>query len=266
MKFRNSLNFELMTAIVRVLGRRNMAVLQTLEKVLAQELGKGHGYETSHEVKFLKEIYMQSPRAHSKPVIFDIGANLGQYLNPLMDSFPFSKILAFEPSSNAAAQLRRSFVDRRNLEIVEIALGNSAGEAVLYFDEPGSVLASLLNRDLSFLEVNFSNQQKVQVTKLDDFCAKTLTYPEIIKLDVEGFELEVLRGGSQTVEQVELIQFEFGGANRDSRTFLYDFYDFFQGKGFSTFYRITPSGLIRLSKYREIDESFIFSNYIVARN
>ena len=49
---------------------------------------------------------------------------------------------------------------------------------------------------------------------------------DIMKLDVEGHELDVLEGSRKTINSIKLIQFEFGGCNIDSKTFFQDFYYF----------------------------------------
>ena len=48
-----------------------------------------------------------------------------------------------------------------------------------------------------------------------------------MKIDVEGHELDVLKGFGELIKKVRLIQFEFGGTNIDSKTYLRDFWEFF---------------------------------------
>ena len=66
-------------------------------------------------------------------------------------------------------------------------------------------------------------------------------------------ELSVLEGCYNSIKYIKNIQFEFGGANIDSRTFFQDFWYFFQSKEFELF-RITPFGLIEINNYSEQDE------------
>ena len=47
---------------------------------------------------------------------------------------------------------------------------------------------------------------------------------DLLKLDVEGNELLALKGLSDSIEYIKIIQFEFGGSNIDSRTYFQDFY------------------------------------------
>ena len=88
-----------------------------------------------------------------------------------------------------------------------------------------------------------------------------LFYKKYIKIDVEGHELDVLRGAQKIVAKTKLIQFEFGGCNIDTRTFFQDFYYFFKQADFKLF-RITPKGLFQIKEYLEEDEYFATTNYL----
>lgn len=61
---------------------------------------------------------------------------------------------------------------------------------------------------------------------------------------------------SNCLHLIKVIQFEFGGANIDSRTYFKDFWKFFYYNNFSLF-RITPLGLLRINNYSESDEYLI---------
>jgi len=91
----------------------------------------------------------------------------------------------------------------------------------------------------------------------------------LLKIDVEGHELDVLTGALEMLKnhRIRMVSFEFGGCNIDTRTFFQDYWKFFaQFHGFE-FYRITPSGyLTRVWKYREIYEQFRTTNFLVIFN
>ena len=88
--------------------------------------------------------------------------------------------------------------------------------------------------------------------------------PNILKMDVEGHELDVLIGAKQSLNSIEIIQFEFGGCNIDTRTFLQDFWYFLQDRNFELF-RVTPRGVRLINNYQESDEIFSTTNYIAVR-
>jgi hypothetical protein len=89
---------------------------------------------------------------------------------------------------------------------------------------------------------------------------------DLLKIDVEGHELEVLRGAESLFagRGVRMVTFEFGGCDIDSRTFFQDFWYFFRERGMGRLFRITPSGyLAPIRHYREADEQFRTTNFLV---
>ena len=79
-----------------------------------------------------------------------------------------------------------------------------------------------------------------------------------------GHEFDVLKGGAESLSMVELVQFEFGGTNIDSRTFFRDLWYFLTEIGFEI-YRVSPNGLIHISHYSSSDECFAYSIFLRGR-
>jgi FkbM family methyltransferase len=190
-------------------------------------------------------------------VIFDVGANRGQYLQ-LALAKP-AVIHAFEPSSAAFADLANRFGNRSNVVLNNVALGREPGEQVLYYDSPGSELSSLYPRRVEHHGHQFTHSEPVQVDTLDNYCAKqAIAHIDLLKLDVEGHELAVLQGASQMFErqQISMVSFEFGGCNIDSRTFLRDFFHFFAAHRMQLA-RVTAFGSLHpIPQYDETLEQF----------
>lgn len=93
-----------------------------------------------------------------------------------------------------------------------------------------------------------------------------IEYIDLLKVDVEGHELDVLIGAGDFIQKIKLIQFEFGGTNIDTRNYFRDYFYFFKNNGFNLF-RLTPSGkLIGIFKYNENEERFTCMNYIAINN
>jgi hypothetical protein len=87
------------------------------------------------------------------------------------------------------------------------------------------------------------------------------------KIDVEGHEIDVLMGANHMLKQnkINLITFEFGGCNIDTRSFFQDFYYFFKDRGMKLF-RITPSSYLHpITSYKEIDEQFRTTNFLAVK-
>jgi methyltransferase, FkbM family len=104
----------------------------------------------------------------------------------------------------------------------------------------------------------------VEVTTLDYWAQEQGIRPNLLKLDVEGHELSVLEGAYSMLRSVEVVQFEFGGCNIDSRTFFQDYYYLLKDQGFCIF-RLGPRGLIPVKRYSEVDEAFTTTNYLALR-
>ena len=148
-----------------------------------------------------------------------------------------------------------------------VGLSDSASSAMLYSDRVGSSLGSLTLRDLSHIGKDFFCQEVVQTIRFEDYWNDRLNSQEIdiVKLDIEGHELQAMHGMGKAIRYTRIIQFEFGGCNIDSRTYFRDFWSFFDFHNFKL-YRITPFGLEGIISYRQSDESFSTTNYIATNN
>lgn len=199
--------------------------------------------------------------------IFDVGANKGQYLNMVYSQLGNKdfKIHSFEPGKFTFETLRKNAPASEKVNLNNMGLGEKEGEFTLYYDSQGSGLASLTKRKLDHLNMDFSGSENIQLTTLDNYCEKNdIKSIHLIKLDVEGHELDVLKGSAKMFESrsIKIVTFEFGGTNIDTRTYLQDFFYFFKEQQMELF-RITPSGfLFPITKYKEQYEQFLTTNYI----
>ena len=194
-------------------------------------------------------------------MIFDVGANRGQYLDLVFEQFANHPIMvhAFEPSPAAFADLSRRYAGRKQVALNNLALGSAMGEQTLFYESPGSQLSSLYPRRIQHHGIHLAKSELVRVETLDTYCtAHAITQIDLLKLDVEGYEWEVLQGASQLFErkQIAMLSFEFGGCNLDARTFFRDFFHFFTERQM-TLARVTPFGTLRtIQRYDEGLEQF----------
>jgi FkbM family methyltransferase len=246
------------STLARVVG----GMARQLEKLAAHAQGKGYGTATiARENALVHQLLGRTPQLAA-----DIGGNVGEYSAELRRRHPQLEIHVFEPSATNQARLRSRFAGDAGLTVVPMAVSNAAGEATLYADEAGSGMGSLVQRDLQHRGLAFDTRETVRVIRFEDYWRDSLGSRalDIVKLDIEGFELAALQGFGPALEATAVLQFEFGGCNIDTRSCFRDFWALFQQRGFAL-YRITPFGLDRLRRYRESDEFYSTTNY-VARN
>jgi len=239
-----------------------MKILSLIELILARLQGKGWGSGT-----IKKEFASASSLLNESPSLFiDIGGNKGLYTEEVLSNFPKCKVVIFEPSMSNSNLLHSKFLENENVTVEQYAVSNIACEASLYSDTDGSSLASLTKRRLEHFDIAFDYSEKVTVIRFEDYWKKELDCANIglVKLDIEGHELDALNGFGEALQFIDVIQFEFGGCNIDTRTFWQDFWYFFKENNYDL-YRITPFGKIKIRKYREFDEFFSTTNFLAKR-
>jgi FkbM family methyltransferase len=265
----NILEKIILRSVGKAISRMPISVLELMEEKSAFQLGKGWGAEsTTVEAKVIAKLV--ASKRIQKVFALDVGANLGHWSAALLEEIPSAQLAAFEPSREAYLSINKRFFNLPNVYTVNSALGNIKGHTTLYADRSGSGLGSLTKRRLSHFNLDFAHQETVDIQTLDSWWQnekKTFTdemKPNVLKLDVEGHELDVLQGALTCLADIQIVQFEFGGCNIDTRTFFQDFWYFFTHLEFDLF-RLGPKGLIKVSAYTEIDESFRTTNYYAVR-
>lgn len=249
--------------MVQLIAKTNPKLPAILEIELQYVQGKGFGAGTT-EVEAKMALDFISWSKTNKLVVLDIGANIGFYSEAIRKFAPQATVFAFEPSSVARKSLEDRFMGDSSVTIVPFALGSKNSKETLWSDSLGSSLASLTKRRLEHFGTDFSQSESVEVVTLDSWASSTKVIPSLIKMDVEGHELDVLKGGLKTLALAQVVQFEFGGCNIDTRTFFQDFYYLLTEAGFQI-HRISEGGPIRISHYSEQDECFRTTNYLAVR-
>jgi FkbM family methyltransferase len=132
---------------------------------------------------------------------FDIGAHVGN--RSLCWAGLGARVVAVEPQPDLARLLRRSFRARPEITLVETAVGAAPGTATLHLSSRNPTVASLsrgwidtVSRTDGFAAVRWDRTLTVPVTTLDALIER-FGVPDFCKIDVEGFEAEVLAGLSQ---------------------------------------------------------------------
>ncbi len=190
--------------------------------------GLGGMLSTSGEKELLKMVSQQLDLlGKSNKVLFDVGANHGQYTDLLLDTFSGTdRIVCFEPSRHSFKELSARHGQKANVELVPYGLGSKTENRNLFYDVEGSGWASVFERKDTGFNHPLTHSEEISIITLDDFCAaKQINEINFLKADVEGFELEIFRGATNILPNIDFIQFEFSYANLNSRTYLLEFFE-----------------------------------------
>lgn len=167
--------------------------------VAAKDYGLGMYLRTKGEFEPLQtKLFLES--LTEGMTVFDIGANVGYYtvLASKMVGAK-GKVYAFEPDPNSVKLLKKNIMlnNYRNVIVVPHAVGRKDGAAILSIDEA--------NPGESYLGGNGSNRQMiVRAIALDSFVHKRkITNVDVVKMDVEGGEVDVLSGGKSFFRKQE---------------------------------------------------------------
>lgn len=209
-------------------------------------------------------------KLHKKDfILFDVGANRGQYLKMSLEQLKkhinvSPVIYCFEPQKSAISKLEAIRNNSDQVHIFNLALGSSESTLNLYKDSEQSEFASLYPANYLQYNKQLYKSETIKVDTLDSFCKKN-SVPRIdfLKIDVEGHEIEVLKGAKGLISEgkINFIQFEFGLASIESRIFLKDF---FLLLNMYNIYRLLPRGLEKIN-YSEYCELFLTTNYLAIR-
>lgn len=143
------------------------------------------------------------------PVVLDVGANNGQFAAAVFDYWPGAQVHSFEPQSHLVPRIREFAAInglQAQLTVNWCAIGAAPGEAD-FFQNGSPVSASLLRAKAARRSIR--RVYKVPVKTLDDY-AQThgIRQVDILKLDVEGVELDAMCGARQILAGVRLMFLE----------------------------------------------------------
>lgn len=156
------------------------------DSIIGQSL-RHYGEYTEMEVRLLYNFL------NEHCVVYDIGANIGYH------TVAFAKkakhVYAFEPNNKNARVLRLNTFHAKNVEVYELAVGSK--------DSVGYIEDFDFNSVGNLGELHMSDSgQETKIVNLDNFIeSNNLLKPNVVKIDVEGYEWEVIQGMMKTIEQ-----------------------------------------------------------------
>ena len=160
-------------------------------------------YEMAHELK----------RVGVAPAtVIDVGANVGQFAVAMAKTFPGVAIHSFEPGPETAASLRKNVASLPGVVVYPLALGERKGKASLNVNthsHSSSILPLAQAHMDAFPGAVTAGTVEVEVATLDGiFSDIEIKSPSLLKLDVQGYELAVLKGAAGTLARVDHVLLE----------------------------------------------------------
>lgn len=258
-------SWALVRPLKALIGRRNLVRVARFVSDEAR-LDVGNAMENNGEL-LVQEVAANS-EARSGPLIaLDVGANVGEWTHSMVEAATRHGrtviVHAFEPCPGTARILEAKIGQWKLSDAVklnEIALSAAAGSRVLYSHGSGqgrNSLHALTSEPAPILET-------IQTGTLDEYSRSAeLQFIDIIKIDTEGHDMEVLRGGENLFrgKGVGIVQFEYNHRWIAARHFLADAFEFFFPLDYCLG-KVTPRGIEFYKAWHPELETFREANFL----
>jgi FkbM family methyltransferase len=152
-------------------------------------------------------------KAHSINLLFDVGANEGQYAQLMRTIGYTGRIVSFEPLSSAFPILAARAKQDNAWEAVHMAIGDEDGEVEINIaanSQSSSILDMLPSHVQAAPDSSYIGREKVPIARIDSIARRYYREGDnlFLKVDTQGFERKVIEGASATLEAVRGIQLE----------------------------------------------------------
>lgn len=178
-------------------------------------------------------------------LLIDVGASDGVISSLFSEAYPEATIFAFEPIKSAFTILQQNVKEKLRIVPVNKALGNTHEERILHISESITSSSILEIEDViknKYLAEQLKNksEEKIVISRLDDEIPEEINV-NILKIDVQGYELEVLKGAELTLKRTKLVVLEMQNHNNYINAPKYFILDEYLRKSGFQLYDIVPS-------------------------
>lgn len=170
--------------------------------------------EPSHMEDLLNLARFIGPR--EKILLLDLGGNVGNWAAEFLTFFPRTDIIAFEPDPRAHAGYASRFHGRPNVSLHQVAVSSAPGKATFHMAD-NTVYSSLeaYSETQADRGITIGKDCTVALEPLDSFDIDTSGYDAtVLKIDVQGHEIEALLGATKTLQSVDVLIGELSFASQ----------------------------------------------------
>ncbi len=235
-------------------GAKAANVASTLDRAFRNDSDNS---ESNGERRLLQLLAPTEPRT-----VLDVGANSGDWTAQVLDVLPSAHVHAFEPVAEPHRQLLERFRGDSRVEAHLVALTSAGRPSLQMYEASHSTLSSAVARP-GLNAAGFT----VEAMTGDTYLSGTgLGHVDLLKIDVEGHDLEVLQGFQETLSRrdIGVVQFEFTAWAAIAQVWLADFYDALGAHGYSVG-KLYPRGVVWRA-YRPQDEVFHRCNFVAVQD
>lgn len=188
----------------------------------------------------------RTPLSHDYRSIIDVGANRGQFALLAARRFPNASLTCFEPQARPRRILSHVMADHPRVRLVDHALAASSGTSVLHIthaDDSSSLLQTTKLQVDTFPGTHVVDQLPVTTTRLDELSyLDDLDRPTLLKIDVQGTELEVLTGARRMLDRVDSVLVECSFVELyEGQALADEVISFLHGHGFRLAHMVAPT-------------------------
>lgn len=187
--------------------------MSEIEIALNRILGRfGVALKRNRDRRDATKLFLRKCNERGVAAVLDVGANVGQFGHECREKGWTGSILSFEPPPKAHAALQRAAAGDQRWQVAPACGVGSHRHSIKLHLSRDSVSSSVLPVSEGIADLNSGSEQleaiDIEVAPLDELAGSALPQPFGLKIDTQGFELEVLRGAGAVLAQTEVAVIE----------------------------------------------------------